>query len=436
MLRRRLLTTLLEWRDRSQRKPVLINGARQVGKSFLLERIFGQKYFSNAHVLDFAEKPSLTRIFEGDLEPKSVIERMELALDKTIDLDKDLLIFDEIGECQRALDSLKYFAEKAPTSFVVASGSNIGLLRSFPVGKVEVHELTPLCFEEFLMASGDDRLIHAYDERRTDSVTHDRLWTTLLDYFYIGGMPEAVNAWFGSKDSLLRRTQQISSIHRNLVSGFRNDFGKFGGKIPAQEIDAIFTSVPLHLYQAVDQSVARYQFKEVLPSKNRYRQLRSPIEWLEKAKLIHRNYVLKGKPTPPFQVQRRENIFKLYFFDLGLLSHMLDLSYADFQEQRISYRGFVAENFVQLERNFYFGQPSYSWQTNQAEIEFLHTCRDGSVIPIEVKSGTERRAKSLASFVERYKPKAALKLARTPVRSKKGVIETWPLYYTEDMRTL
>ena len=117
MLRRRLLTTLLEWRDRPQRKPVLINGARQVGKSFLLERIFGQKYFSNAHVLDFVEKPSLTRIFEGDLEPKSVVERIELALDKAIDLDTDLLIFDEIGECQRALDSLKYFAEKAPTSF-------------------------------------------------------------------------------------------------------------------------------------------------------------------------------------------------------------------------------------------------------------------------------------------------------------------------------
>lgn len=436
MLRRRLLTTLLEWRDQPQRKPLLINGARQVGKTFLLERLFGQQYFPDTHILDFLERPDLTKIFDGDLDPYSVIERMELALDESIDLDNDLLIFDEIGECQRAIDSLKYFAEKAPTSFVVASGSNIGLLKSFPVGKVEVHELTPLCFEEFLMASGDDRLIHAYDERRTDSVTHEKLWSSLLEHFFVGGMPEAVFAWFGTEASLLQRTQQINSIHRNLITGFRNDFGKYGGKIPAQEIDTIFTSVPLHLHQATDQSVARYQFKNVLPSKNRYRELQSPIEWLEAARLIYRNYVLKGKPTPPFQVQRRENVFKLYFFDLGLLSHMLGLSYTQYQEQRVAYRGFVAENFVQLERNFYFEQPSYSWQENQAEIEFLHTCKDGSVIPIEVKSGSQRRARSLASYIERYKPKAALKLARTPARTKNGVIETWPLYYTQDMKTL
>ena len=436
MLRRRLLTTLLEWRDQPERKPILINGARQVGKTFLLERLFGQQYFADVHILDFAERPGLTKIFDEDLDPQFVIERMELALGKSIDLDKDLLIFDEIGECQRALDSLKYFAEKAPTSFVVASGSNIGLLPSFPVGKVEVHELTPLCFEEFLMASGDDRLINAYDERRTDSVTHDRLWSMLLDHFFVGGMPEAVFAWFTSEESLLQRTQRINSLHRNLITGFRNDFGKYVGKIPAQEIDTVFTSVPLHLYQAVDQSVTRYQFKDVLPSKNRYQQLQSPIEWLESARLIHRNYVLKVKPTPPFQVQRRENIFKLYFFDLGLLSHMLDLSYSDHHEQHISYRGFVAENFVQLERNSYFGQPSYSWQTNQAEIEFLHTSKDRTVIPIEVKSESQQRAKSLDSYVQRYKPKAALKLARTPVRTKSGVIETWPLYYTEDMGTL
>lgn len=436
MLRRRLLTTLLEWRERSQRKPILINGARQVGKTFLLERLFGQKYYINVHLLDFAEKPDLARIFDGDLEPQSLIERMELALNKSINLDKDLIIFDEVADCQRALDSLKYFAEKAPTSFVAASGSNIGLLRSFPVGKVEVHELTPLCFEEFLMASGDQRLIKAYDERRVDSVTHDRLWSMLLDHFYVGGMPEAVFTWFESEDSLLRRIQRIDSIHGNLITGFRNDFGKYGGRIPAQEIDAIFTSVPLHLYQAVDQSVARYQFKDVLPSKNRYSQLQSPIEWLEKARLIHRNYVLKGKPTQPFQVQRRENIFKLYFFDLGLLSHMLDLNYSDYHEQSVSYRGFVAENFVQLERNFYFGQPSYSWQTNQAEIEFLHISEDGSVIPIEVKSGKQRRAKSLNSYIERYEPKMALKLAKTPSRTIRGVINTCPLYYTQDMSTL
>ena len=436
MLKRRLLTTLLKWRDLSQRKPILVNGARQVGKTFLLEHLFGEQYFSDVHLLDFAEKPDLARIFEDDLEPHSVIERMELVLDRSININKDLIIFDEVGDCQRALDSLKYFAEKAPTSFVAASGSNIGLLRSFPVGKVEVHELTPLCFEEFLMASGDHRLIKAYDERRTDSATHDRLWSMLLDHFYVGGMPEAVSSWFGSEQSLLRRTEQIDSIHRDLITGFRNDFGKYGGRIPAQQIDSIFTSVPFYLYQAVDQSVARYQFKDVLPSKNRYRQIRSPIEWLEKARLIHRNYILKGKATPPFQVQRRENIFKLYFFDLGLLSHMLDLNYSVYHEQSVSYRGFVAENFVQLERNFYFGQPSYSWQTNQAEIEFLHIGRDGSVIPIEVKSGSQRRAKSLNSYIQRYQPKVALKLAKTPTTTTRGVTHTRPLYYTQDLSTL
>lgn len=176
----------------------------------------------------------------------------------------DLLILDEIGECPRAVTSLKYFAEKAPHMFVAASGSNIGLLNSFPVGKVEQHNLRPLSFHEFILASGETALIKAFESQANSPAAHTKLFEKLTDYYFTGGMPEAVQTWFEMADqSILLRTQAVTQIHQDLVSGYLRDFGKYAGKVDATLLEAVFRNVPAQLSMVMDESVKRFKFKGV-----------------------------------------------------------------------------------------------------------------------------------------------------------------------------
>ena len=174
--------------------------ARRTGKSFLLETLFGV-HLEQVIRLGFLEQPALAKLFEDSLNPQDIPDNIELELNVSIKRDKALIIFDEIGECQTAINSLKYFSEKCADMYVCGSGSNIGLLGSFPVGKVDLLELYPLTFEEFLLASKQAPLIKAFEQSKMTTVAHDKLFSLLLDYYYVGGMPEAVNAWFETKNT-------------------------------------------------------------------------------------------------------------------------------------------------------------------------------------------------------------------------------------------
>lgn len=436
MLRRLLEDELLKWKRRSARKPLLLDGARQVGKTYLLDRVFGQREFRRVYRLDFRQDPSLAGLFSGSLDPHAIVSNLELRFNASVDLDRDLLFLDEVGDCQRAVDSLKYFAEGLPQAFVCASGSNIGLLESFPVGQVWQLRLAPLCFEEFLMAAGLGRLLDAFRERRRGSEVHRQLWSLLLDYYFVGGMPEAVASWFQDGQRVKERTERVQRIQENLILGYERDFGKYAGPIPAQHISAVFSNVPRQLAASQDGSVRRFKFSGVIAKKKRYRDLCGPVDWLEAAGLARKSYPILGKPEPPLAARARQNIFKLFPFDVGLLGRMLDLSYADQREQASMHKGYIAENFVQNELCVHVGYPTYGWEQAHAEIEFVHRCRNGAVIPVEVKSGSRTRARSLQSFIDRYRPNQAVKLVGSQGGEPNGVLQTWPLYEAMFLRDL
>lgn len=436
MLQRLRTNDLLNWKNQPHRKPMLLDGARQVGKTYLFTELFGNNEFQQVHRLDFRMAPELANLFIETLDPKTIIENIELHLDVSIDLTQDLIFFDEVGECQNAVDSLKYFAEDYSFAFVCATGSNIGLLESFPVGSVHYLELHPLCFEEFLMAKQNSKLLDSFQERRDSKTVFQQLWRTLLEYYFVGGMPEAVAHWFDGRSSLAQRVKSVGQVHRELVTGYSRDFGKYAGKLNALHIDSVFASVPRQLSAYQDDSVQRFKFKGIAEQKQRYRDFRGPIDWLEKARLVLKCFPIEGKPTAPLQSQIRDNIFKLYFFDVGLLGHMLNIPFPSHASLNYQYKGYIAENFVQMELSSRLNYPTYSWRAARAEIEFIHQSRDGTNIPVEVKSGSRTRARSLRSFIERYNPPLAVKLAGTQGNKASQPVQVWPLYEAQFLNDL
>lgn len=429
-MKRLLLKTLLAWKAQATRKPLLIDGARQTGKTYLLQTLLGSEY-ANVLRLDFLETPELAEAFAGSLSPADVLTNIELLTGQRFNPGTDLLILDEIGECQRAVTSLKYFAEKAPSYHVAASGSNIGLLSSFPVGKVEQHNLRPLTFEEFLWGTNEPALVQAFDSQAQSAAAHTRLFDKLTDYYFTGGMPEAVSAWFERTDtSIVERINRVSQIHANLIDGYRRDFGKYAGKTDAKLIESVFNGIPAQLSAHLDESVKRFKFKGVFERKSRYTEFASAIDWLHQCRLALKNYPIEGRPRTPLAAYQKDSMVKLFLFDVGLLNHMLGSSYKEIKQQDYEYKGYIAENFVQQELAAIGIEPSFSWSDARAEIEFIVTNEFGQVVPVEVKSGKRTRAKSLQSYIEKCDPHKTIKLTGTqgslPLEQRNIVM---PLYF-------
>ena len=436
-MKRLLLDKLISWKGQAKRKPILLDGARQTGKTFLLENLFGE-HFKQVVRLDFLEQPSLANIFAGSLNPEDILRNIELELNVSIGRANALIIFDEIGECQAAINSLKFFSEQCPELYISASGSNIGLLGSFPVGKVELLELYPLTFEEFLWASQQESLITAFNQMNMGKVAHDKLFSLLLDYYFVGGMPEAVKEWFETQDiiDIVERTKRVGQIHASLIAGYERDFGKYSDKISAQHIQSIFNNIPVQLSRNIDDSVKRFKFKEVINKKTRYQQLSGPINWLDNCKLLSKCQPIDCPPSSPLPALAKENIFKLFLFDVGLLGNMLSLSYKEHRDQGFNYKGYIAENFVQNELVAQYGSPTYSWEYARSEIEFLFKADNGAIIPIEVKSGKRTRAKSLDVYVQRYQPERTIKLIGSSGSLDDQKALVLPLYYISKIEKL
>ncbi len=433
MLERTLVSKLLDWKQKPVRQPIVLNGARQTGKTFLLKNIFAScGEFRHLHYLDFERDPGLESIFDDGLAPSSVISNIGLRFEEPVDPATDLIVFDEVGSCDNALQSLKYFSEDLPHAFVIATGSNIGLLRSFPVGKVEMMELFPLTFEEFLNASASQMIVQAYNDNLNTSEAHRQLWSTLLDYCFVGGMPDAVNHWIAPNRSASERVFDVQKIHGDLLDGCARDFGKYSSPWNPFHIESIFRSVPRQLGKNLDGSVDRFRFSEPIDGKNRYAELRGPIDWLEKANLVSKNHPITHEPRHPLDIHIKQNSFKLFQFDVGLLSHMLGMSYQDHKGEAISYKGFIAENFVQNELIARGLDRTYSWGQNQAQIEFVIKSHRGEIVPVEVKSGTRTKAKSLTSYIKRYNPSIAIKLIGAR-GGQHGILNTMPLYYASQV---
>lgn len=431
-MKREILNKLLEWKEKPSRKPLLIDGARQTGKTYLLQELLGQT-FEKVVRIDFLEDPQFKDAFSNSLAPDEIITNIELLTGEVFNLETDLLILDEIGECQKAVTALKYFAEKTPQAYIAASGSNIGLLTSFPVGKVEQHNLRPLTFKEFIWASGEQPIIKAFEQKMNSEVAHKKLFDMLTDYYFVGGMPEAVATWFGQSDrSVIERTALVSDVQSNLIQGYLRDFGKYSDKVDATLIESVFTSIPSQLSSVFDDSVKRFKFKGIHQRKSRYAEYESAITWLHKCRLALKNYPIDGQPRSPLSAYQKENTIKLFLFDVGLLNHMLATSYREIKQQGYEYKGYVAENFVQQELTALGYEPTFSWGDARAEIEFVIADDLGRIVPIEVKSGKRTRAKSLQSYITKCKPHKTIKLTGTQGSSaleKENIVI--PLYYTQ-----
>lgn len=433
------------WNNVENRQPLLVTGARQVGKTSLI-RYFGETEYARFHEFNFEESRSLHKIFEGDLNPQTIIRELSLFSDQAIDPEKDLIFFDEIQTCPSALNSLKYFAERLPRTAVIAAGSLLGLHlsgESFPVGKVDRLSVYPLNFSEFVNATMSESVKASWQRAlvscEVSSTLHDRLWSCFLDYLIVGGLPGVVMDFISALRSPTHLKEAYDAARRRqfLISkDYVADIAKHAGKANARHIESVWNQIPLQLSRVLDQSTSRFQFKNVVPGINSYRDLSGPIDWLTQAGLALR-IPLCHHAELPLSAFTTENMFKLYVFDTGLLGCLLDLrpyTVRDFGFK--TYKGFFVENFVAQELVASSNASQiYCWSEAKAEIEFLIQGIKGP-LPIEVKSGTRVRSKSVASFLERYHPSTSVILSgRGPSaeikNSKGGPTEmiNWPLYF-------
>ena len=432
---RKIYSNLIEWKKSEYRSPLLLRGARQVGKSYVLQK-FGEHEFPGCHIFNFEMNKNLFSAFENDLDPKRIIKDLSIFSGKKIDTTTELLIFDEIQECPKALTSLKYFCEKMPELHLCCAGSLIGVKlnsESFPVGKVEFLDLHPLCFEEFLRAMNDNMALELFfdfagNEKQSD-IAHQKLWDYFREYSVTGGMPQVVETYIKHRKNAIEAMNKARNIQNRLVESYNNDFAKHSGKVNSVRIISVFENIPTQLSANMDRSVKRYQFKDVIQRKKSYAELQGPIEWLEKAGLILK--VKKcNRSEIPFETFCKENIFKLFIFDIGLLGAMLDLPVNMIYTQDFGItKGYFAENFVAQEFVSNRISKLYSWSEKTSEIEFLRIV-DNEPVPVEVKSGKRLQAKSLQQYIDRYSPRLAVTLSGKPLkRNKTSPIQNYPLYW-------
>lgn len=412
-MKRELYRELEKWKRSKYRQPLILKGARQVGKTFLLKE-FGRTSFSRFHYFNFEEQDDLKKIFEGNLEVDRILQN--LRLDKTkVTENHELIILDEIQLCPRALTSLKYFAENAPEIYICSAGSLIGVTlaqESFPVGKVNYLDLTPFTFSEYLEAV-DSWCHEALEEARRqpiDSYRHTKLLERFNEFAAIGGLPRAVQMAKEFDKRNVAFYEELKNFHESIIRTYQSDFAKHAGKVNAVHITTTFSNVPSQLSRQLDGATKRFVFKGVVPGLRGYSDLEGPIEWLKHAGLLHKVKLLK-KGLLPTESFTEENLFKLYLFDTALLLRMLKLPYEVAIENSYGmHKGFVMENLILAQMRKSSEEAIYYWAENKAEVDFVRILGQ-DLIPIEVKSSHRMRSKSLQSYINRYNPKFSIVLS-------------------------
>ncbi len=433
-MKRSFTEELLGWKKRKDRKPLIVRGVRQVGKTYILQE-FGANYFPKTHYINFEKQTDLAKVFEKNLDPLRIIKDLSFSLNQPIDVKRDLVIFDEIQACPKALTSLKYFQEELPGLHLCSAGSLLGVHLtpvSFPVGKVDLLTLYPMSFEEFLLAIDEQRSITVLQQwKRGESlpeIVHRHLFDQLKIYFVVGGLPEAVKVYRNMKDAPYEAMDAVRGKQETLISTYHADMAKHSGKVNAMHLDRVWRSIPNQLAQSQDGSTSKYQFKGVLPGVSRYSRLVNAIDWLEGAGLIVKVPIVQTAKIP-LASHVKENIFKLFCFDVGILGAMSDLMPKTILDYDYgSYKGYFAENFVLQEFLCAGAKKLYCWEKKTAEVEFLKE-EDGAVIPIEVKSGWVTKAKSLDSFRKQYDSPFAIILSAKNIQfEKRRKTYCYPLY--------
>lgn len=429
-MKRNAILKLVQWKNSPERKPMVLRGARQVGKTWLMKE-FGQNYYDNYVYFNFDEEDELKSIFETNKNPHRIIELLSMISDEKIEPEKTLIIFDEIQECPEALNTLKYFKEKANEYHVITAGSLLGTLlakpKSYPVGMVNLLDIYPLTFDEFLNAI--DSGLYAYyesiqKEQVIEQIFHQRLLDAYNYYLIIGGMPECVSSWIKYKDPTM-----ISRIQRELVEVYENDFSKHNGKVNSGRILMVFRSIVAQLakpnekfmYGAVREGARARDFEEA-------------IEWLVSAGMLNRVYNV-SKMEHPLSAFDKLDQFKLFMFDTGLLKQMAGVdNSAILLKTDYQFKGPMTENYVlqQLKGQFEV-EPRY-YSDKNGEIDFL-VQNKMEIIPIEVKGGEDRSANSFKTYVANNAPQHAYRFSKRGYR-KDGGFTNLPLYLVRKTKDL
>jgi len=436
---------LVNWRNSSDRKPLLIAGARQVGKTSAVKSFGGAQYKKVFELNFMRDEEILTHIFDDGLKPWNILENAQIVLEKEFNPKTDLLVFEEIGFSQKALTSLKFFYEETPDIHLIATGSNVGLFKNYPVGKTERMTMYPMTFREFLMATDNFMLLKFVDSSNSvhiPTVAHTKLIGLMTDYWFVGGMPEVVKAWVSHpKTEPLKRIKAVERAKANLLSDYKNDFGKFSKDHSATtlNIKRVYEAIANKIAEIEDGSTPKFKFKGVLGNTNvSYEDIVAPVDFLQCLKLVHKIYIFDGINSEfNMNFQKKENMFKLIPHDVGILTSMIGMTYQEIKAGKDAYKGFIAEAFVlnEIVSTMIFSEDNeelFSFKRGASmEIEFILKSVDKGLIPIEVKSGKSKKSISLTAFVKRYNPTVAYKFtANNTNNNPERVTQQLPLYKT------
>lgn len=409
-MQRDFIQNLIEWKDSKRRKPLILTGVRQCGKTYLLKE-FGSEYFDNFCYINFESAGKYSAIFEYDYDVKRILREIELAENVKIIAGKTLLIFDEIQECPKAITSLKYFCENLQELHLVCAGSLLGVAIkkeniSFPVGKVNRMQLYPMSFKEYLQAVGEGKYIELFNDwninREIPELYTVPLERHLKNYYIVGGMPEAVKEFAESGDYA-----EVAKIQDEILSDYSDDFSKHAPISEIEKIRMIWDSILKQLAKENN----KFVFSHVKEGK-RAHELEAALQWLKNSGLVHLVELVQNAELP-LSSNADSTYFKVYMADSGLLCRRLGLSYKNILEENTAlstFKGAITENYV-LQELIVQNKVPYFWRSgNTAELDFLFE-EDGNVIPVEVKAATNTQAKSFKQFCKKYQSKTGFKLS-------------------------
>lgn len=413
---------LVAWKSSDERKPMVLKGARQVGKTWLMKE-FGKNYYKSFVYFNFDEEDELKSIFETNKNPQRIIELLSMIAGEKIHPLDTLVIFDEVQECPEALNALKYFKEKANEYHVIAAGSLLGTLlakpKSYPVGMVNLLDVFPLTFEEFLEATDAPLFAYyegIYKEQQIEEIFHNRLLEAYNNYLIIGGMPECVSSWLKHKDPA-----KIAQIQRELIEVYENDFSKHNGKVNSGRILMVFRSIVTQLAKSNE----KFMYGAVREGA-RARDFEEAIEWLVSAGMLNRIYNV-SKLEHPISAFDKLDQFKLFLFDTGLLKQMAGIdNSAILLKSTYQFKGPLTENYVlQQLRGQFEVMPRY-FSNRNGEIDFVLQC-GMDIIPVETKGGEDKSAPTFKKYVADNHPQYAVRFSKMGYR-KDGNITNIPLY--------
>lgn len=422
-MERVLLNELNNWKKSKNRKPLIIQGARQVGKTWLM-KTFGKKAFTQVVYLNFESSERLKNLFVADFNIKRILTVIEIESGKKINAETSLLIFDEVQEAEKGLTALKYFYEQAPEYFIVAAGSLLGVSlqknNSFPVGKVDFLQLFPLSFMEFLANTGDEMLANELANKNWEVVStfHEKLVEKLRLYYFIGGMPEAVSNYIETND-----LKAVRNIQQKIITGYENDFSKHAPNEIISKIKMVWQSLISQLAKE-NRKFIYGQIKKGARAKD----FEMAINWLVDAGLVLKVNRIE-KPNLPLNAYADFDSFKLFLLDIGLLNAIGNMDERILLEKNnilTEFKGALTEQYVCQQLKIKTALYYWSVANTLAEIDFVIQDKN-EIIPIEVKAEENVKSKSLKVYVEKFSPKTALRTSMNMYRKESWMVNV-PLY--------